>query len=635
MFVIFAVLILHFFPAFSQDESYFDVFSIPGVPWKTRDPHKLERPKDELYLETGGYKLEDFLGNYRKNLRYKGQVGNAYRRHEKRNDSDVWTDVEKYSDYKRWSNHDKDSATDQNEKKQDQFEVQSQQTRKKTWKDRNDDLQSEYGDFTAPNDRKKQRFEQVPIKHANASRKPEGFRPTGLSHVQKITKAEVSNLTKQNVNRMLRNFVNRLYRRKYGVSRYAEIDPDDIDGEKSKFFGNGLDALALLKNKTKSIANKFLNVFQVVKFNNTECQATLNGLSYLGVCYLAAQCDSLNGTAGGSCADGYGVCCVFRGSCGGGASQNCSYFESPNYPDYYPSNGGVAPPVPTPTPTPGTTTPDLRPDPRLPMLPRGNFGRQMGALECTFSVSKASSDIQQMRIDFLDFELLGPTDGNCINEMFVITGNGLNNQIPSICGYNTGQHIYVDVSMLSGPLMLSVLSNMSYRKRFRIRICQYSQSACITPSNCLQYYTGTSGIIQSFNYDQALMLSRSSPSYFNNLNYAICIRREAGYCSITYSNVMNGLEYPFELVNYAANGQPTVMMGQAGIETFDCPNDYIIINGVRLCGTKLNDGMTNPDLTVNAPVTDNSLGPIVIQVRTNGSAVGRGFKLFYTQNRCS
>lgn len=45
------------------------------------------------------------------------------------------------------------------------------------------------------------------------------------------------------------------------------------------------------------------------------------------------------------------------------------------------------------------------------------------------------------------------------------------------------------------------------------------------------------------------------------------------------------------------------MPGQAGIETFDCPNDYIIINGVRLCGNKFNDGMTNPDLTMNAPVT--------------------------------
>ncbi|KAL3270898.1 hypothetical protein HHI36_021410 [Cryptolaemus montrouzieri] len=496
------------------------------------------------------------------------------------------------------------------------------------------ELESEFGKVVPPNDLDFERLEPVQIQHVTKA--PEAKFPnktyfTGLSHVQKISKIDAANFTTQSINNLLRRYMNRLYTKKYSKPRYVEIDPNDIDGEKSKFFGNGLETLALLKNKTKKIANKFLNVFQVVKFNNTACQGTVNGLQYQGVCYLAAQCSSLNGTAAGSCADGYGVCCIFRGSCGGAGSQNCSYFESMNYPDYYPPDG-VLPP--TPAPTPSSTTPDLRPDPRLPMLPRRVLARQMDALECSYRVSKASSDITQMRIDFLDLELLGPTNGTCVNERLVITGNGISNQIPAICGYNTGQHLYVDVSMLNGPLMLSVLSNMMYRKRYRIRICQFSQTSCMTPNNCLQYYTGVSGVISSFNYDQAQTLSRSTPSYFNNLNYAICIRREAGYCSITYTNVMNGLEYPFEIVNFGTNGQPTVMPGQAGVETFDCPNDYIIINGVRLCGNKLNDGSMNTDLSMNSPITDNSLGPIVVQVRTNGAAVGRGFKLFYTQNRC-
>lgn len=611
----------------AQDESYFDIFSLPGVPWRTRDPHKFEGPKNVVILPSDSDKVEDFLNGYRKNHR---KTVSKYEVRKKRNESDLWAEVEKFSDYKKWNSKGHlEAVFNENDTLQPQL---NQKPRRDFPKDRNDELESEFGEVVRPYDRKDRRFEPVTIRQTNSSKKAPSFRPTGLSHVQKITKLEAANFTRQNVNRLLKNFVNRLYRRKYGVSRYVDIDPDDIDGEKSKFFGSGLDTLALLKNKTKTIANQFLNVFQVVKFNNTACDATLNGVSYQGVCYLAAQCTNLNGTAGGTCADGYGVCCVFRGSCGGSASQNCSYFESPNYPDYYPNNGGVVPPIPTTAPPPTTTTEDLRPDPRF---QRNRFGRQMGTLECIFSVSKASSSVQQMRIDFLDLELLGPTNGTCVNEMLVISGSGISNQIPVICGYNTGQHLYVDVSMLSGPLMLSVLSNMSYRKRFRIRICQYSQTACITPNNCLQYYTGTSGVIQSFNYDQASMLSRSTPSYFNNLNYAICIRREAGYCSITYTNIMNGLEYPFQLVNYASNGQPTVMPGQAGVETFDCPNDYIIINGQRLCGNKFNDGMTNADLTMNAPVIDNSLGPIVVQVRTNGSATGRGFKLFYTQNRCS
>lgn len=43
--------------------------------------------------------------------------------------------------------------------------------------------------------------------------------------------------------------------------------------------------------------------------------------------------------------------------------------------------------------------------------------------------------------------------------------------------------------------------------------------------------------------------------------------------------------------------------GQAGAEVFNCPDSYFIINGIRLCGEKLNDASTELDFTKNAPVT--------------------------------
>jgi len=46
-----------------------------------------------------------------------------------------------------------------------------------------------------------------------------------------------------------------------------------------------------------------------------------------------------------------------------------------------------------------------------------------------------------------------------------------------------------------------------------------------------------------------------------------------------------------------------VPANQAGAGVFNCPDDYIAVNGVRLCGEKLNDATTNIDFTVNAPVT--------------------------------
>lgn len=67
--------------------------------------------------------------------------------------------------------------------------------------------------------------------------------------------------------------------------------------------------------------------------------------------------------------------------------------------------------------------------------------------------------------------------------------------------------------MLTGPLQLSVLSSTGERKRFKIRICQIAMT-CANSNNCLQYYTGVTGTISSFNYDQAAMANRSISGYF-------------------------------------------------------------------------------------------------------------------------
>lgn len=90
-----------------------------------------------------------------------------------------------------------------------------------------------------------------------------------------------------------------------------------------------------------------------------------------------------------------------RGTCGGTGNQNCSYFESPNYPNYYPSDGGGTV-VPTTEPPNGLT-----PDPRLHFyFSSRSLARQSNnALSCTYNVNKINNNIQQMRIDFIDLEV--------------------------------------------------------------------------------------------------------------------------------------------------------------------------------------------------------------------------------------
>ena len=68
--------------------------------------------------------------------------------------------------------------------------------------------------------------------------------------------------------------------------------------------------------------DKQFSIFNVIKFPNSNCEGSG---SLNGTCYTATECTSLGGTSSGSCASGFGVCCVFSLSCGGSSSSNTSY----------------------------------------------------------------------------------------------------------------------------------------------------------------------------------------------------------------------------------------------------------------------------------------------------------------------
>merc|ERR1712223_1148694 len=75
------------------------------------------------------------------------------------------------------------------------------------------------------------------------------------------------------------------------------------------------------QKETSKRDGKVLPVFQVVKFPNDNCiGATMNG-----TCYTSEECSSKSGKNDGSCASGFGVCCVFSLACGGTASENQTY----------------------------------------------------------------------------------------------------------------------------------------------------------------------------------------------------------------------------------------------------------------------------------------------------------------------
>lgn len=273
----------------------------------------------------------------------------------------------------------------------------------------------------------------------------------------------------------------------------------------------------------KDRQDKSLGVFTVVKFPNDVCLSATSGRN--GTCYTQSECNAKGGSSSGSCASGFGVCCVFEKSCGAGAiAENCTYFTSSE--------------------------------------------RSTGAA-CSITICKSDSDVCQLRLDFETFVLSNPvTDvaavigfdnagntnqnrvGNCDTDFFSVTSPG-SKAPPIICGVATGQHMYVplstdDCSILSANFGTASTATSS---AFTIKVTQVEcSSKRLAPTGCLQYLTSMdgTGTLNTFNYNAG------AGTLLANQDYNICIRQERTYCAICYSA--------------AAGGAPTFGMSYPGLD---------------------------------------------------------------------
>ena len=144
-----------------------------------------------------------------------------------------------------------------------------------------------------------------------------------------------------------------------------------------------------------------LSLFSVVQFPNDECTSSTTSPTTMGTCLTSSECTSRSGTGSGSCAAGFGVCCVVSTStCGATVSTNITYIRNPGYPSSY-------------TPTSAGT--------------------------CSFTIDKASDDICQLRLDFETMSGYTATTAGACTASFQATGQAGKNP-PAICGTNTDYH---------------------------------------------------------------------------------------------------------------------------------------------------------------------------------------------------
>jgi len=402
-------------------------------------------------------------------------------------------------------------------------------------------------------------------------------------------------------------------------------------------------------------AEKLLPIFQVVRFPNDIC----SGTSRNGTCYTAEECSTKGGTNDGTCASGFGVCCIFALSCGGSASENQTYLVQSS--------------VTT------LTSP------------------------CSYTICPCSSNICRIRFDFTTMVLSGavagsltiaptavgaaatlngPFIGDCVDDQFSISG-ALGAGTPTICGTNTGYHMIVDADPAGNTChnaLFNIGGTTTTSRSWTIRVTQYACGDTDMSGwpGCLQYYTATASNVQNFGFPPTITTVTSTVTHLSNQHYDICIRRASGYCYICYSPTIiaaitaaigtpasAAISFGLSISSIAAN--PASMISNTcsqdwieipGAETATIAANSIaaVTNGGRLCGRVLASATgqaSNAASTAAGTVCgrhlpfrlgvdfdNNELDTIVTAVMTTlleqqGSPSGfLGFKLTYYQVAC-
>jgi len=341
----------------------------------------------------------------------------------------------------------------------------------------------------------------------------------------------------------------------------------------------------LTTKTTQTREGKILPVFQVIKFPNDVCA----GATRNGTCYTSEECSNKGGASDGSCASGFGVCCIFALACGGSASENQTYLVQAS--------------VTT------LTSP------------------------CKYTICPAATNICRIRFDFTTMVLSGavagtvsaaaaavggagilngPLIGNCVDDQFQISG-GLGRGSPTICGTNTGYHMIVDADRAGNTChtaLFNIGGTTATSRSWNILITHYACGDTDSSGwpGCLQYYTASANTIQSYGFPPTITAVTAGVTHLANQHYDICIRRASGSCFICYSAtiIVTGIAIGTPVIAQISFGLSIggIAASPSSLISNTCTQDWIevpgadtaaiaaisaaaLTNGGRLCGRAL------------------------------------------------
>ncbi|CAG7719876.1 unnamed protein product, partial [Allacma fusca] len=294
------------------------------------------------------------------------------------------------------------------------------------------------------------------------------------------------------------------------------------------------------KGKTK------LPFYVLVKIPSGTCDSEY--LRTSGVCVASNRaCTRLNGTESGTCAMGYGICCL--------VTLNCA-----TSPEVVKANGTH-------------------------LVNPSNLKNQTS---CEFQLPRPPG-VCQVRLDFNNFNTsLGdqPFVGDCQTDTFNIVGADNTKYLGPLCGNLTGQHVYLDYGN-SNTISLFNYISQAMGQTWDIKVTYIKcDSPDKAPPGCLQYYTDPSGTVKSFNFNGMQQL--------NNEDYTVCIKSQPGMTKITW-NSCGGLNDFFITGTGAIAPPPGTDFPPITnpVSGNDCMYDWVMILGAnKYCGNTFDGPVT-------------------------------------------
>jgi len=355
--------------------------------------------------------------------------------------------------------------------------------------------------------------------------------------------------------------------------------------------------------------DRMFSLFNVVKFTNSPCQAK-SSVDLQGVCFTDTECKDRGGTEDGNCAAGFGRCCVFRNSaCGATVSENCTFIENPGFPNAF-----------------------------------------TGTSPCAQTVNRMQTDICQIRLDFVNMVLGNPTaaTGACdvaAGDSLVIAANANLNLLgpsspPTLCGTNTGQHVYVDAGTATAAATLTFTLAAASTATWRIKVSQIECSSQYKPPNgCLQYFMGLRNTVTSFNYGTGA--GDCNPNCdLSDQDYNVCFKAEKGMCSMQYventaDNVApsDAFELNADTATTATGAVTAANCAVGGIQIPVPTAEYLVTNGVY-CGTFLGSNAASTAANVIRGATGSFMFRHYVAAAATPTVAVSGFSIDSVQVPC-